>query len=115
MFHRLVFSTLAATLFLASLATAQSNTTCEVSGTLHKPDGTPAANAQVTIVKVAQNGTWVSGYPQTLNTDANGFVDFTVPANSTAYILVNGVDGLNVTNGAPIQIPDAATVAFETL
>ena len=114
MYVRFPLTTLALFLF-AGLASAQSPPLCQVSGRLHLADGSGAANAQLTIVKVAQNGAWLDGYPQTVAADTSGSVAFALPQNSIAYLQVNAVDGLNVVGGVPVQIPNTATTPLETL
>lgn len=93
----------------------QAQTDCVVSGRVFRSDGTPAANETVTVVKVEQNGTVVTSTSTDYQSDLNGFVTFSVPRNSSAWIQGNNVNGFNVLGGVPLSIPDAPTASLENL
>ncbi|HYE72635.1 MAG TPA: hypothetical protein VEF04_04855 [Blastocatellia bacterium] len=90
---------------------------CQVSGTLVKPDGTPATNTNLTIVKVVKSGVLLTQTPVTVRSHATtGVVTFTVPRSSTAYIYANVVGlSANGTSGVGLSIPDSATANLEDL
>ena len=109
-----VFTCVAAVLIATGHPT-RAQDTCTVSGRIFRPDGTPAANEIVTVVKIEQNGVVVASTPTNYVSDSNGSIAFGVPRNSETWVQANNVSGLNVLGGVPLSIPDAPTAAFETL
>src|ERR1700676_3735873 len=75
---------------------------CTVSGRIFRGDGTPAVNETITIVKIEQNGNAVPFTSTAYQSDSNGYVTFTVPRNSDAWVQANNVTGLNVIGGIPL-------------
>lgn len=92
---------------------------CQVTGRLYRPNGTPAAETTVTVVKFEQEGRELdpdtAGTPYTVQTDATGFLTFTAPRASFAWLQATGLYELDTFGGVPIWIPDAPTAALEDL
>lgn len=108
---------------LSILAIAQSPT-CQISGTIYKPDGvTPAMGIAVQLVKTRKPGQLEAVTPQTYRTDSNGVIRdadghpyFTAPRGATVWLYA-AVDGLNTNgpSGVPLSVPDAATAELKDL
>jgi hypothetical protein len=101
-------------LSLARAVAAQSGD-CTVSGYIYRPNGSPAANQVLTVVKVEQAGASVLPASFDVTADANGFVSFAVARNSVAWVQGNDVVGLSRLGGVPLAIPDADTASLELL
>lgn len=103
-------------LFLVLAAPTQAQgSSCTVSGYLHHFDGTAAANATLTVVKIEEAGIVTSSGPTDYVSDGTGFISFAVPANSEAWLQANNVAGFNTLGGVPVLIPGDATAALELL
>ena len=100
--------------FLAS-SRAQDPNSCTVTGRIFRPDGSPASGEVVHLIKLEQQGNPVTFTPFDVQADSNGLVTFNIRRNSEVWVQANNVDGLNVTGGVPLQIPDSATAQFELL
>ena len=104
------------TLWLCLPALSEAQTNCQVSGFLFRPNGLPAANETVFISKAEQGGVPLAGFqPITAVTDADGFVTFSVPADSEVWLRAQNVDGLNNLDGVPLVIPVDATADLALL
>lgn len=91
--------------------------TCVVSGTIYKPDGTAAANEVLRVVKAVKSGNLITSYLETSAvSDAMGMISITLPRNSTCYLWGNVVGfNANASAGVAIVVPDAATASLETI
>jgi hypothetical protein len=88
---------------------------CTIIGTLIQVDGsTPAAGVSLVVKRVLKDGVLISTGNQSVLSDEDGLVSFTLPRDSVAY-LSGPVEGFNVADGVAIAIPDAATANLEDL
>lgn len=98
--------------------------TCQISGTIYKPDGvTPAAGIAIQLVKTRKPGQLEAVTPQTYRTDSNGVIRdpdghayFTAPQGATIWLYAT-VDGLNTNgpSGVPITVPLSSTANLKDL
>lgn len=88
--------------------------TCTITGTVYLVGGGVAPNVPIQIRKVLKNGVLLSTHDQTFYSSALGVVTLILPRGSVAYIQGN-VEGLNLSSGVPLAIPDAATATLESL
>ena len=97
-------------LFCSGIAQAQT-TDCTVVGYLFNANGSPAAQAQVKVISVVNNGSSFVLTPIVLTTDAIGFTSFTVPRLSIVWISATAL-GLTGPGDVAILIPagDSATL-----
>src|SRR3954462_2360144 len=73
------------------LSSARAQDSCTVSGRIYRPDGAPASNEIVSLIKVEQNGIAVPFTPVSYQADALGNVSFPAPRNSSTWVQVDNV------------------------
>lgn len=89
---------------------------CVITGTIFQVDGvTPKGRVKLTVRRVLLDGALISTADKSYYSDVDGFITFTLPRGSIAYISadIEGFDGK--ANGTPVTIPDAASASLEDL
>jgi hypothetical protein len=109
--HSLLSAAFVFTLAVTALAQV---TTTAVTGTVVDASGAAVSSPVLQIKKVIRGGVVVSTKVVTVRGNASGVVTFNILRNSTAFI-EGPMVGFSRPGGCAVTIPDAASVALETL